>query len=371
MSNVEVLSNTGPAPLVRAALGIRTPQFALRNSQFGHSQFAIRHSRKGGTLVEVLVAIFIMAIGLLALLTLFPLGALTMARSLTDDRVSTAASEAAAMARTWQLQNDPNVAPAFQGGLGFPKLPSAGAGATVPIVPGYPVFVDPSGSASSITLGAVPAFSPGIPRVSPSYVSAGVPSLQIAKWFTLADDLTYTKVDAPTSWLGYTVPQPKGGVAVIGNPGNLQREGRYSWSYMLRAPNCLATNVAEMTVIVYANRPAGLLTGERTYAPVIFNHGATSVDVTWGAGQEKPPVRAGSWVLDATVVNGLNPEPYGFFYRVVAVSDTGPNSVNIELQTPIKPSYPAQAAAGHNGVLMVLENVAEVIDKGQVGVKEY
>jgi hypothetical protein len=253
-------------------------------------------------------------------------------------------------------------------------LPTAAFGAaTVPIVPAYPVFVDPSGSASSITLGAVPAVSPGIPRVSPSYVSAGLPSLQIAKWFTLPDELTYTKVDAPVSFLGYASAPPKGGVAPIGNPGGLQREGRYSWSYMLRAPNCLVPSVAEMTVVVYSNRPAGVLTGERVYPGVTFNHGITSLDVTWNpaAGQEKPPVRPGSWVLDATVVNGVNAEPYGFFYRVVAVSDTGPNSVNLELQTPIKPSYPAQTAAGHVGVLMVIENVVEVIDKGQVGVKEY
>ena len=51
--------------------------------------------RPGITLIEVLVAIFIMAIGLLALLTLFPLGALRMAQSLQDDRTASAASEAA------------------------------------------------------------------------------------------------------------------------------------------------------------------------------------------------------------------------------------------------------------------------------------
>ncbi len=38
--------------------------------------------RRGITLIEVLVAIFIMAIGLLAILTLFPLGALRMAEAL-------------------------------------------------------------------------------------------------------------------------------------------------------------------------------------------------------------------------------------------------------------------------------------------------
>ena len=38
--------------------------------------------RDGATLVEVLVAIFVMGIGLLALLALFPLGVLTMEASI-------------------------------------------------------------------------------------------------------------------------------------------------------------------------------------------------------------------------------------------------------------------------------------------------
>lgn len=48
----------------------------------------------GATLLEVLVAIFIMGIGLLALLTPFPLGALEMARSIQDDRAGHIATAA-------------------------------------------------------------------------------------------------------------------------------------------------------------------------------------------------------------------------------------------------------------------------------------
>ena len=42
----------------------------------------------GVTLTEVLVALFITGIGLLALLTLFPLGALELAQAIRDDRAS-------------------------------------------------------------------------------------------------------------------------------------------------------------------------------------------------------------------------------------------------------------------------------------------
>jgi hypothetical protein len=48
----------------------------------------------GTTLVEVLLAIFVMGIGLLALLTLFPLGAQEMAQVIKDDRTAAIADNA-------------------------------------------------------------------------------------------------------------------------------------------------------------------------------------------------------------------------------------------------------------------------------------
>ena len=50
--------------------------------------------RRGVTLLEVLTAIFIMGVGLLAILTLFPLGALSMARAVRDDRAATIGANA-------------------------------------------------------------------------------------------------------------------------------------------------------------------------------------------------------------------------------------------------------------------------------------
>src|SRR5713101_4656546 len=58
-------------------------------------------TRTGATLTEVLVAIFVMAIGLLALLTLFPLGALSMAQAIKDDRTAHSAKNAYAIAWTY------------------------------------------------------------------------------------------------------------------------------------------------------------------------------------------------------------------------------------------------------------------------------
>jgi hypothetical protein len=56
-------------------------------------------SSSGISLAEVLVAIFVMGIGLLALLALFPLGALTMAEAIKDDRAGAIAGEAMAFSQ--------------------------------------------------------------------------------------------------------------------------------------------------------------------------------------------------------------------------------------------------------------------------------
>jgi Prokaryotic N-terminal methylation motif len=61
-----------------------------------------RDSQAGATLAEVLVAILIMGVGLLALLTLFPLGALNMAQEIKDDRTAAVAESAAALSEAGQ-----------------------------------------------------------------------------------------------------------------------------------------------------------------------------------------------------------------------------------------------------------------------------
>jgi prepilin-type N-terminal cleavage/methylation domain-containing protein len=53
--------------------------------------------RPGITLIEVLFAIFIVGVGLLALLTLFPLGVLELAQDIRDDRAGKLAIDAVAL----------------------------------------------------------------------------------------------------------------------------------------------------------------------------------------------------------------------------------------------------------------------------------
>src|SRR5438128_5219581 len=63
--------------------------------------------RPAVTLTEVLVAIFVMGIGLLALLVLFPLGALSMAQAIRDDYAKRMADNATGLAETMHVRQDP------------------------------------------------------------------------------------------------------------------------------------------------------------------------------------------------------------------------------------------------------------------------
>src|SRR5262245_7466250 len=116
--------------------------------------------RPGITLLEVLTAIFIMGIGMLAILTLFPLGALSMARAVRDDRGATIAANAAALARAFDLASDPNVQAAL-------NATPTGFLAPQPTTPSYPVLVDPFGDtlAPNGAVGAVANVTPGVRRI--------------------------------------------------------------------------------------------------------------------------------------------------------------------------------------------------------------
>src|SRR6266852_1689458 len=60
-----------------------------------------RTRRAGLSLVEVIVAMFIMALGMIALLTLFPLGAVQMGQAVKDDRCAQSAAAADTIFRTY------------------------------------------------------------------------------------------------------------------------------------------------------------------------------------------------------------------------------------------------------------------------------
>jgi type II secretory pathway pseudopilin PulG len=152
--------------------------------------------RSATTLVEVLVAIFIMGIGLLAILALFPLGALQMAQALKDDRAAQAAANATALARViWKQACDADavlfgvpdsVRPAFREGTTTWKYPRSIQRFVYAL--DDPLFSDKAGQqpdyASTsypgppVTIPPVTGFPPGFPGFRlPPLPSTVVPDL--------------------------------------------------------------------------------------------------------------------------------------------------------------------------------------------------
>ncbi len=200
-----------------------------------------------------------------------------------------------------------------------------------------------------------PAPSPGIPRVIPSTIAAmgSATATQMALLrFTLLDDLTYTS-------------NPATGVADA-SQGFVQRAGRYSWAYMARRPSTLYPGCSDLAVVVYDGRDRVSGGGETYYNPsAAFAAGSTSITISYpGPGQSAssppPPLRRGSWILDASPSAMTDPPDLGnihaFFYRVVDVNDTG-TTMQLDLQSPLR------APLTTSGIIVVMENVSDVFER--------
>lgn len=292
--------------------------------------------RRGVTLTEVLVAIFVTGLGLMALMTLFPLGALNMAQALKDDRAAQASVNATGYFRAWwreQLQrglSDPSIEDAM--------LKSGGADLTGQTGPSYPVYIDPRGVYGYVGAASSQLAGSSIPRITAPWVE----SLPVAqkgqarvKRFTLLDDMTFDQNAQPRV------------------SGEVEREGRYSWAYMARRLRANEPRVLDYAVVVYNGRSFALNGSQpldETAYDAVLPVGGTVF--TFNYGGNKPKLRAGGWVLDATMTST---DPHGFFYRVVNVTDSG-GSMTVELQTPIR-------GTANGNKVAILNNVAEVFER--------
>jgi hypothetical protein len=133
----------------------------------------------------------------------------------------------------------------------------------------------------------------------------------------------------------------------------------------------------DLTVVVYSSRLPGLdvngnPVGETTYPNTTFV-GNNVVVIDWttppGATQPvpRPPLRRGSWVLDArmmdTTVNPPKPAPQGYFYRVVNVTELSATVMQLEVQQPLGGPLRPPVGPTSVGPLVVMENVSEVFER--------
>jgi hypothetical protein len=294
----------------------------------------MKAARAGITLVEVLIAIFIMAIGLLALLTLFPLGALSMAEAIRHDRNAQAADQADACANMFDVRNDANVQTAFA---------TSSANLTGWDGPGYPVFADPWGKriGTPATVGNLNS----VLRTDLAFTLNSRPNTM--RWCALQDELTFLPDGTPDVSAG------------------LQRDPRTTWGFWLKRPNNAVKNVVDMSVVVYSGRDLQIPSPETAAVNVGYN-AADPTFVALDASAARPDVRRGMWVLDLTthdtVKDTANARKYGpvhgFWYRVVDANDTGINGADaLQLELQPKPQVPIAQ-------LVIMEGVSEVFPKG-------
>ncbi|MSU80218.1 MAG: prepilin-type N-terminal cleavage/methylation domain-containing protein, partial [Gemmataceae bacterium] len=220
--------------------------------------------RSGLTLVEVLVAMFIMSIGMIALLTLFPIGVLRMAQSIRDARCEQMGRNAYATAVmenvgadvvTGALDNtglavipDNFVNPSPKTITGAPNLPDAD-----PYAESYPILVDPVAyvQGGSDWVGNVPDVLRRRPVEfirRPALTGAAV-TLNALRSFSLWDELRFNS--SLTAAVPPGTPQ-KVGAAVLRDP-------RFTSAYVLRRPQTGDKSLVDCTVIVYENRSVAAL----------------------------------------------------------------------------------------------------------------
>ncbi len=315
--------------------------------------------RQGITLVEVLVAILICSIGLLSLMTLFPLAAIEMAMSVKDNKCGHVKHNIAAEANLFGIRSDPKlVAAMLNPGSGLQPLdplnPSQGDS------PSYPILVDPVGWYANIgdpnwrewvagTPGTTPkrmsireldplASPPADPNMNlskPGYVTR-----QIKRWCVSLDEINFRR-------------EFEDSLAKGCRPGDVvERTPRYSSAFLLQMPKVRLPSQVDLTVVIYSGRPLDEpQMGEVAYNAA-FNPGANLIGLSWGQGQTPPEIGIGTWLFDG----GMKPSPRGTFHRVVAVTPTGPTSMDVEvLNAPTHSGY---------GVIVVMENVIEVYYRG-------
>ena len=133
------------------------------------------------------------------------------------------------------------------------------------------------------------------------------------------------------------------------------REPRYSWAYMLQRPAANNASVANLTVVVYNGRPLGSASIETALGGPQAAAAAGQKFITFSG---TPSITRGSWLLDANVSTEKQPDPHGFFYRVVDISNPTATTTQVELQTPLR------VAINTTGQVILMNDVVEVFDRG-------
>ena len=382
--------------------------------------------RAGITLTEVLVALFIMAIGMIALLVMFPLGAQQIAQAIKDERSAQAANNADNILREhWReyvinfLKNggteeelvkpssafclhymtameDPNAVvngditpPAVfpNRSSDMPSLSSPGKWETLPAnmsKPSYPVIISPYGekarrsgvfASSRRWVGGVFQDASGnAVAINPANGPTRIPRRTLN--FPTLSPVVYESQNLNWQFrmctLSDDIDFDDDGRGDQG--GSVTRSGRYNWDWVVQRPTQGNRLTMNLSVIVYDQRPYGNVQAdqEQVYNTMVSVN-ETRIALPYNAAAPNPitpnvpSIRTGQWIMDGTLaVIGTNTIHNANFYRVTAVTDDPTNSQMIlDLQTPIKQPDGTSFATlpAYPAQIYVLRGVAEVIER--------
>lgn len=337
-------------------------------------------TRRGMSLTEVLVALFVMALGMISILTLFPLGASKMAIALRNNRTSQTATQADGMMRLWWqrevVERPGNEDPMFyvmdnpnetRNGLNAtPYAVPPGAGLT-PIPtdstqPSYPVMIDPIGFQARTGSDRFWVASNNFPRRTARALYGGSPtSPNLILAFgacSLLDDITFGENGLPDT------------TSATAAPNTITREGRYNWSAVVQRQNNNLRTTANLTILVFDRRPIGTApaNSETVIVAPTFNVGSQQLSIAVAVGAE-PPIRAGSWIMDGTRAGGIH---NANFYRIKSIAEDSPTPGvwTLDLETPIKRPTGSPTMLSYQGQLYVLQNalyrLADVFERPQL-----
>lgn len=304
--------------------------------------------RSGLTLVEVLTALFILALGVISILTLFPMGALQMAQAIRDNRSTESAFNADQFMRTiWKTNvvEPPTPTESFHfamtdpDGPLDPSQPAFGLPRASGNEPSYPVAVDPMGFVARQDTAQrwVGDTQTNVPRRTLSSVSTQQHALKLC---SLMDTM------------GFEEGVPNG-----------DRELRYNWLWVLQRPNVAEPKNANMAVVVF-DRRAHLHATLGAEDVLTATATPTASSVTFPATNAQTKIIPGTWIMDGTVYNPNAPAigrpgiRHANFYRVTAVVRNADDSLSVELQTPIK--TPSDNGGAYTATFVVWRGVSGV-----------
>ena len=255
--------------------------------------------RKGLTLLEVLITIFVMAIGFLSVLTLFPLAARKVARGIDSDRATLMAGNAATSASILGFNNMAQLFANSELSQLPPQDPRR-------LQPSSVVHVDPAGLFS------------GSGTFQGSYL---MPSNQN---------------QLPANWREWVVSQDELRFESNGLPEQGFRRGeRYSASYLFRRRQLNDPDSLECLIFVYTGRPIEF--GNNAFIPLNLINDPTNqsgITVT-EPGTNGTPGPVGpdrflgrtSWIMDLST-DGAKPR-WKKFYQVQTAELSGVNQLTL------------------------------------------